>query len=285
MTALLLDRRPWHEGEKAARREAGAPDVAPVIRTFLTEQHRDFFARLPLVFAAGLDGAGAPAASLLRGPPGFVSSPDPRRLEIAARFPEGEALVAKAGAPLGLIGVDFAARRRNRVNGRIVAARAGQLTLAVDEAFGNCPKYIAPRALFPGGSDSGAWTGLSALDAAARALIEQAEVFFVATRGPDGVDMSHRGGPPGFVRLARQGALRIPDFPGNNYFNTFGNLLLDPRAALLFVDFPTGRALHLSGAARVHLADDERFWTFAPRAARLLSAPQAFGGPAPVSGP
>ena len=154
----LLDRRPWHEGETAARIEAGAPNIAPVIRTFLTDQHRDFFARLPLVFVAGLDAAGSPTASMLRGAPGFLSSPEPRRLEIAARFPAGETLVAEGGAPFGLIGIDFSARRRNRVNGRIVAAHGVGWTLAVDEAFGNCPKYIAPRELHPGGSDPGAWT-------------------------------------------------------------------------------------------------------------------------------
>jgi predicted pyridoxine 5'-phosphate oxidase superfamily flavin-nucleotide-binding protein len=276
----LLDRRPWHEGETAARIEAGAPNIAPVIRTFLTDQHRDFFARLPLVFVAGLDAAGAPTASLLRGTPGFLSSPEPRRLEIAARFPAGETIVAQRGAPLGLIGVDFAARRRNRVNGRIVSAQGDGWTLAVDEAFGNCPKYIAPRELFADGSDPGAWTQLPALDAAARAMIAGAEAFFVATRGPDGVDISHRGGPPGFARLTPQGSLRIPDFHGNNYFNTFGNLLSDPRAALLFVDFPSGRALHLAGDAKVHFGGDERFWTFAPRQARLLANAHAFGGPA-----
>jgi uncharacterized protein len=92
--------------------------------------------------------------------------------------------------------------------------------------------------------------------------------------------MSHRGGAPGFIRISPDGVLHIPDFPGNNYFNTFGNLLHDPRAALLFVDFPGGRALHLAGEAQPHLSPDERFWTFAPRAARLLSAAQAFGGSA-----
>ena len=111
-------------------------------------------------------------------------------------------------------------------------------------------------------------------------MIEKAEVFFVATRGPDGVDISHRGGPPGFARLTPQGVLQIPDFPGNNYFNTFGNLLLNPRAALLFVDFPAGRALHLAGEADVHLAGDQRYWTFTPRQARLLADAHAFGGPA-----
>jgi uncharacterized protein len=269
MTAPLLDRRPWFDGEIAARRLVGAPEIAPVIRTALTDQHRDFFARLPTVFVAGIDAAGHPVASILRGAPGFIQSLDPKRLEIAAAFAEGEALSREPGAPFGLIGVDFAARRRNRVNGRIVAADADRLSMAVDEAFGNCPKYIAPQAGFADGG-SGRWEALPHLDAAARAVIESAETFFIATRGPDGVDMSHRGGPPGFVRIGDDGALAVPDFPGNNYFNTFGNLLHDPRAALLFPDFRHGGALHLSGEASLHM--DSRRWTFAPRAARQLVA-------------
>lgn len=275
----LPDRRPWHAGEEAARRAARAPEIGPVIRTALSGQQRDFFARLPLVFVAGLDKAGHPAASLLRGAPGFLTCPEPHHMEIAARLPSGERLLAQAGAPFALIGVDFAARRRNRVNGRIAEARAGGLDLAVEEAFGNCPKYIAPREIFSGGNDPGVWTELPVEDVGVRAMITKADVFFIASRGPDGVDMSHRGGPPGFVRGGRDGVLQIPDFPGNNYFNSFGNLLHDPRAALLFVDFPGGCALHLAGEARVHLSIGERFWTFAPRAARLLSAPQPFGGP------
>ncbi|MDI9848201.1 pyridoxamine 5'-phosphate oxidase family protein [Rhodoblastus sp. 17X3] len=276
----LPDRRPWHEGEEAARRAAGAPEIGPVIRTALSAQQRDFFARLPLVFVAGLDKAGHPAASLLRGAPGFLTCPEPHHMEIAARLPSGERLLAQAGAAFALIGVDFAARRRNRVNGRVAEAHAGGFELAVEEAFGNCPKYIAPRTLFPGADDPGGWTELPVGGDAMAALITKADVFFIASRGPDGVDMSHRGGPPGFVRLGQDGVLQIPDFPGNNYFNTFGNLLHDPRAALLFVDFPGGRALHLAGEARPHLSPDARFWTFAPRAARLLTAVQAFGGPA-----
>jgi predicted pyridoxine 5'-phosphate oxidase superfamily flavin-nucleotide-binding protein len=274
----LSDRRPWHEGEEAARRAAGAPEIAPVIRTALSEQQRDFFARLPLVFVAGLDAAGHPSASLLRGAPGFLSSPEPSRLAIAARLPAAERLLAEPDAPFALIGVDFAARRRNRVNGRIASAQADRIELRVEEAFGNCPKYIAPRAIFPAVDDPGVWTKLPAGDDAMRAMITKADVFFIATRGPDGVDMSHRGGPPGFVQFGPDGVLQIPDFQGNNYFNTFGNLLHDPRAALLFVDFPGGRALHLAGEARPHLSADERFWTFQPRAARLLSAAKAFGG-------
>ncbi len=282
MDAPRYDRRSWSGDEIRARQKAGAPEIAPVIRTFATEQHRDFFARLPLAFVAGLDAAGRPVASLLRGAPGFIALAEPRRMEIAARFPECEPLTREMDEPFGVIGMDFAARRRNRVNGRIVVAESGRLTISVEEAFGNCPKYIAPRDLFSGEGDPGAWRVLPAVDAEARALIEGSDIFFVATRGADGIDMSHRGGPPGFVRLTPEGELAIPDFRGNNYFNTFGNLLHDPRAALLFVDFPRGRVLHLQGVARVDFSP-VRSWSFAPENASLLMFETALGSASGVA--
>jgi predicted pyridoxine 5'-phosphate oxidase superfamily flavin-nucleotide-binding protein len=109
------------------------------------------------------------------------------------------------------------------------------------------------------------------LDDTGRAQIAAADTFFVATwsgAGVDGggVDVSHRGGPAGFVRVEGD-TLVIPDYRGNRYFNTLGNLMLEPRAALLFVDFAAGRMLQLQGAAEVlwdahDLPHAERTWRF-----------------------
>ena len=58
--------------------------------------------------------------------------------------------------------------------------------------------------------------------------------------------MSHRGGKPGFVGVQGD-TLAIPDFRGNRFYNTLGNLLGDPRAGLLFVDFASGDILQIQG--------------------------------------
>ncbi len=84
-----------------------------------------------------------------------------------------------------------------------------------------------------------------------------------------GVDISHRGGMPGFIRIDGN-TLTIPDFVGNRYFNTLGNMLVEPRAALLFIDFDTGDLLHLQGTTEVlwqsdetgNLVGAERLWRF-----------------------
>ena len=91
-------------------------------------------------------------------------------------------------------------------------------------------------------------TGLTDED---RALIRAADTFLLGTTHPErGNDASHQGGTPGFVRVG-DGQLWWSDYPGNNMFNSFGNLAVDPAAALLFADFGTGQTLHLSGTASV----------------------------------
>jgi predicted pyridoxine 5'-phosphate oxidase superfamily flavin-nucleotide-binding protein len=78
----------------------------------------------------------------------------------------------------------------------------------------------------------------------ARAIAEQAG-------RAGGVDVSHRGGKPGFVRVEADGTLTVPDFVGNYFFNTLGNLVVNPRAGLLFVDFDTGDLLYLAVTAEI----------------------------------
>jgi hypothetical protein len=89
-------------------------------------------------------------------------------------------------------------------------------------------------------------------------MVAIADTFFIATAyqatsagATSGVDVSHRGGRPGFVRIDDETTLTIPDFSGNNHFNTFGNLELNPRAGLLFLDFNRGDLLYLTGTAKV----------------------------------
>jgi predicted pyridoxine 5'-phosphate oxidase superfamily flavin-nucleotide-binding protein len=263
---------PWHAGEREAQLRAGV-EKTPLgagVRDFMPDQHRLFFAQLPFMVAATVDDLGAPVASLLVGGEGFVASPDPRTLAIAATPATPVRRHFTAGSPIGLIGIEFATRRRNRANGAIAFAGDDGLIVQVLQSFGNCPQYIHERdtELVPG--EPAAFESFDGLDAAAAAQVAAADTFFVASAsGPGiaagGVDVSHRGGPAGFVRV--EGVLTIPDYRGNRYFNTLGNLLLEPRAALLFVDFGAGRVLHLSGRAELawdaqDLPGAERAWRF-----------------------
>jgi hypothetical protein len=85
-----------------------------------------------------------------------------------------------------------------------------------------------------------------------RSLIERADTFFIASwHGEGGADASHRGGRPGFVRVLDDRTLAFADYPGNNMFNTLGNLVGHPRIGLLFIDFERGDLVQLTGRARI----------------------------------
>ena len=261
---------PFHPGERAAQARAGVGPRGAAIRDWMPDQHRAFFAALPFALAATTDADGWPVATMLTGPPGFIASPDARTLRIAA-VPDHDDPAAPwltPGAPIGLLGIDLATRRRNRANGVIAAATADALVVAVEQSFGNCPQYIHVRDMEMVPAAPAATETMRHLDTAARVAIAAAATLFVATTGGDeGVDISHRGGKPGFVRVDGD-TLTIPDFAGNRYFNTLGNLLLDPRAALLIPDFATGDVLHVQGSTEIiwdipaeeRLPGAERLW-------------------------
>jgi predicted pyridoxine 5'-phosphate oxidase superfamily flavin-nucleotide-binding protein len=240
-----------------------------ILRDFMPDQHRAMFSALPWMVVGGLDPAGHPRATALVGGRGFVSSPDPGTLRVGALPGAGDPLAdcLRAGAPVGLLGIELATRRRNRMNGRVAAIDGRGFTVEVGQSFGNCKQYIQARDLAeaaPAGQGRRV-RDEAALGPATRALIERADTFFIATASrraaedagdpSQGIDVSHRGGRPGFVRIGRasDGAetLTWPDFPGNRLFNTLGNLAEEPRAALLFVDFTAGDLVEVRGRGQV----------------------------------
>jgi len=272
-TAIARDDNPFHEGEQAVHDRLGIRERMVglgqrVIRTAMPEQHQRFFEQLPFMLVGSVDSAGRPWASTLLGRPGFVQAPDPKRLEFAARPIPGDPLAEglTPGAQLGFLGIELHTRRRNRVNGHVVAADAQGFSLEVDQSVGNCPQYIQGRA-FTWMRDATdlqprAVEALSSLDPDARALIARSDTLFIATQAPAaagdpdvktgrGADVSHRGGRPGFVKIEDERTFLVPDFTGNFFFMTLGNLQLNPRAGVLFIDFDNGDLLTLTGTAEV----------------------------------
>lgn len=256
---------PFHLGEQRAQERAGVRAQmekvgAVVLREYMPEQHREFFPLLPTLFVGAEDVMGQVWASVFWGEAGFVSSPDPATLRIDARLQAGDPLrdAIQPGAALGLLGLQFETRRRNRANGTVVSVDARGIGFALKQSFGNCAKYIQTREQIhdaPIEPPAAVVTGNASLPAAAVDLIRHADTFFIATaagpvNGPaHGADVSHRGGRPGFMQVDNEGRLSWPDFQGNNFFNTIGNLAADDRAGLLFIDFARGDVLHLSGRA------------------------------------
>ena len=278
---------PWHSGERSLHERLGTAEKMEqvgrrVIRDHMPDQHRQFFTQLPFMVAGAVDANGDVWATVLEGEPGFMQSPDPRTLTLRALPGVGDPVHEHVveGAAVGLLGIELHTRRRNRLNGHVLNNDAGGFTLQVGESFGNCPKYIQKRQFSFARPPQQPYTGvverLTALDAEAIAFIRSADTFFIASshRGDaehpiQSVDVSHRGGQPGFVRVEGD-TLHIPDFVGNGFFSTFGNLLTNPRAGLVFIDFSSGDLLQLSGHAEVDFGGApveafqgaERLWTF-----------------------
>lgn len=250
----------FHEGELATQRragvEAGAKRLEGMLeRSRLSEGATQFLKSLRFAAISGRDGEGTLWTSPLSGQPGFLQGGDDT-LQISAALREGDPLHRMpTGQQVGLIAIDFATRRRLRINGVVVDADDAGMTLHVEQAYGNCPKYIHRHDVNVGAlaaAPVGGATRTTSLTAPDRAMIAAADTFFLGTtHATRGSDASHRGGPAGFVRVDSPDRLWWPDYPGNNMFNSFGNLAVDDEAALLFLDFATGATLHLSGTAQV----------------------------------
>jgi ferredoxin-NADP reductase/predicted pyridoxine 5'-phosphate oxidase superfamily flavin-nucleotide-binding protein len=276
-----MDHSPWHAGEQQLQARVGVAERMEVfgrkvIRDRMPDQHREFYRQLPFMLYGAVDGDGRPWASVLEGAPGFAQSPEPTQLQFSGLPDADDPAQLQDGAAIGLLGIELHTRRRNRLNGHVGGLSTAGFQVSVDQSFGNCPQYIQLRQFQrvpltdPQTRKS---QHLDSLDDVARALIEAADTFFVASYvdidGRRAVDVSHRGGQAGFVRIEGN-RLTIPDFAGNLHFNTLGNLLLNPRAGLLFIDFSTGDLLQLSGRTDVILEGPEieafqgaeRLWTF-----------------------
>jgi len=264
---------PFHVGEAAVQARVGVRERIDqvgrrAIRSYMPDEHRELFEKLPMLVVGSLDADGRPWASVLVAQPGFIESPDPRTLRVRSAPARGDPLIANLapGAPIALLGIELATRRRNRANGRLTSVDRGGFEVRVEQSFGNCAQYINARKpmLVAGGCRTSRNLGPegAVLSPRAAELIGRADTFFIATAGAnagsgdarEGCDVSHRGGNPGFVRTAAEeavSALYWPDFRGNFMFNTLGNLDVNPRAGLLFMDFDSGEALQLTGKAAV----------------------------------
>ena len=250
---------PFHDGELEVQRRAGVADraerVGRIIHREIPEVARAFAAERRFVVLGAADDAGHVWATLLRGPPGFLTAPTPDRIRIAALPDPADPLAPALGAEtdVGMLIIDPPTRRRMRVNGRARPLGSG-LEIETREVYSNCARHIRPREVWfpptrPGAAAVERGTTLSPAQAA---RLSGADTLFVASRHPvAGADVSHRGGAPGFVRVPEPGRVLLPDYPGNMMFNTLGNLAADPRMGVLLVDFERGDTLQLTGRATI----------------------------------
>ena len=266
----------YHEGELEVQARAGVSAMAEMvgrgIRDFIPPSAMTFLPMQRLSVVGSVAGDGSVWASALVGQPGFLSAPDPHTLRIAAHVHSEDPLRQNVTSndAVGVLVLDPATRRRLRVNGKAELTGDG-LLVHVQQVYSNCPQYIQQRvpkaeAIAEQPQQS---TISTTLTVSQQDWIQRADTFFLATAHPQsGADASHRGGKPGFVQVRSNKTLVWPDYSGNNMFQSLGNIVANPKAGLLFIDFETGRTLQITGTAKI-VWDAEKAEAF-PGAQRLL---------------
>jgi len=256
----------FHEGERSLHQKLNIEERQHelgmrMIRDHMPDQHREFFSMLESVHIGAVDTNGHPWAIMRTGSAGFMASPDDKTLTISSQPLPGEPtdLNLTINAKTSVVGIEFETQRRNRLNATINATDGGTLSFHVDQSYGNCPKYIQVRNKTAAGATTPqppiTSTTLSDAD---KSQIDKADTLLIASRAAElgddpraGVDINHRGGMPGFVSVLDDTTLQFPDYKGNSFYNTYGNIMTDNRVGLQFVDFETGTLLNIKGTAEL----------------------------------
>jgi len=262
----------YHPGDRSVQERAGVREMADrigrSIGSTIPSAARNFLRSQPLVVVGSVDASRRVWASLLAGGPGFLQAVNEHTVRINARPTAGDPLADNlaANSQVGLIAIEFATRRRMRLNGRAEVGADGAIQIHAQQVYSNCPKYIQSRRWRARPPESDATPVVqrqSILAKDQQRWIREADTFFLASHHPEGgADASHRGGLPGFVRVLNDHRLVWPDYSGNTMFQSLGNIAVNPQAGLLFIDFDRGRTLQLTGRARI-LWDPERAAEFA----------------------
>jgi len=277
----------FHEGELAVQKMTGsdliASRVGRVIRSTIDPAAIYFIAEQPMMVVATQDENGYVWPSLILSEKGFikVSSPNTITVDLTKIRSSKEDVLYKnleANSAIGTLYIELATRRRFRVNGTAHIEHTS-LTINVNEAYGNCPKYIQRRTVPEASTSDPKSTSITGikLTATEKSMISNADTFFIASQSNENkLDASHRGGASGFVEILSDDTLKIPDYPGNNMYNSLGNIAQNSKMGLLFLNFETGETLQLIGEGTLLFnqqsdEDDEktggtgRYWEFRPQ--------------------
>ncbi|WP_405859581.1 pyridoxamine 5'-phosphate oxidase family protein [Streptomyces sp. NBC_01515] len=256
----------YHAGSRTVQDRAGVRELADHVGRIIGQGIKPvaaaFLELQPLLILGAADPTtGKVWASPLTGTPGFVRATGPHQISITGgprtADPLTPALAEARDLPVGTIALDPRTRRRMRVDGQLRSTARG-FAIEAERVFSNCPKYIQRRESYETvvGREPAAARRGGELTPAQAEFIAAADTFFLATVHEHGADASHRGGNPGFVQAISAHELTWPDYSGNAMFLSLGNLLADPRAGLLFLDWNTGTTLQLTGEARPEFGQD-----------------------------
>ena len=281
----------FHDGEKAVqalvKEKERAKQIGKNIVASLPLGVNSFIEEQSFIVASSIAKDGSVWVSNLLAAPGAVSisDQDSVSIDIAKLYLHKRDIFSCnvfVGAKIGLLFIDLGTRRRYRINGTISFLETGVLVIGIDQCYGNCPKFIQKRVgVFQSLNHVDSVVKGSILNDVVKNVISSSDTFFVGSSSKVGdLDVSHRGGPRGFVKVSGN-KLRIPDYQGNSLYNTLGNIHSNPKAGLLFIDFEAGFFVQLSGQAKLDFENpkDEnttgtgRYWNFCPDSWSMFSIP------------
>lgn len=257
----------FHRGEIELQRIVGeqhdAARVSQLIQNTIPSVALRFLRQQSIIWIGIEDNENMVWAFPLTGSPGFIDSNNGDLLEIAldekTPVPGQWSSQLKKGKYIGCLVIELASRRRIRINGIITAVNNQHLQINVQHAYPNCPKYIRKRKLL-GKPDFNEFRFISSgieLDERVKNIIQQSDTAFVASTGPNGADVSHRGGPKGFISYKSVNTITVPDYNGNGLFNTLGNFKVNPSGGILIVEFHKGYFVQMAG--KINLLFDQQY--------------------------
>ena len=275
----------YHKGEQLVQELVGETRQAEfngqAISTSIIEGALNFIAEQEYVAVSITDDQNNVWVSVLSGDRGFMTAPDSKTVLIEKDKTDIKANdifwnTLQKNKKIGMLIIELANRRRIRINGMVSSFENNIVQIKVYESYPNCMKYIQRRHIVNRKKRSTenfeqVSTGII-LNQSQKTVIRTADTFFIGSANPKGnLDVSHRGGDPGFIEIVDDKTLRIPDYKGNSMFNTFGNFLLNEYAGVVFWDFEQGKLLQMTGKAKIYwdnpgtekeTAGTGRYWEF-----------------------
>jgi ferredoxin-NADP reductase/predicted pyridoxine 5'-phosphate oxidase superfamily flavin-nucleotide-binding protein len=276
---------PWNEGEEKMHSLLRVPPQDNPTSTMLTPQASFMFQRAPLLAFGTLDSQDRPWVTLWGGSPGFSESlgqgmVGTRTLVDGEHDPVIQALVADGkgfekprsredAKLIAGLAIDLMTRKRVKTAGRLVGCMVQevetepegdtpaksqnllQIVTKIEQSLGNCPKYLNQYEIRPAPVASKLVTEGASLSDEGRDLITAADMFFLSTSTEDDMDVNHRGGPQGFVRIMSRTEIVYPEYSGNRLYQSLGNLQLNPKIGLVFPNYSTGDVLYITGTTEI----------------------------------
>jgi hypothetical protein len=237
----------YHAGQIEVQAEANSRPAAEMLaeRTSgRSERVLRFYASADLVVLATAD-AGALRFTALSGDAPLLTPSDGETLLL-----HDGADGLRDGSQVGAIAIDLRERRRARANGTI-RVEASRVYLRAAEELINCRKYIAPSVALEPGFRCGpvGRRPVAAAEPRLREVLGHVETAFLASVSPEGrPDVSHKGGPPGFMTFDPDARLLTwPELIGNGMFKSAGNVRATGTVSVLALDLDSGDAYELCG--------------------------------------